>query len=176
MARDRLTLDMDLTSGVSIAPGIVETLDLDADHAIASSEAEAYGRSVLSDLHVTLDGSPVGMTLIRIEIPAIDEIRNGLGTIRLRAEGRIEVGAGRHRVSIFNNHRPDASVYMVNALVPDDPGVHIVSQTRDRRQQAFHLETAVSPQWPVGLLWAGMCGAGLIALAVKSRKSQVESR
>ena len=85
IARDRLTLEMDLTPGVSIASSVIGQLDTNADGAIAPAEAEAYGRTVLSDLLVTLDDDRVGMTLMHIEIPTIDEMRNGMGTIRLRA-------------------------------------------------------------------------------------------
>ena len=56
IARDRVTLDVDLTPGVTIAPAIVETLDANADNIIVPSEAGAYGRAMLSDVVVTFDG------------------------------------------------------------------------------------------------------------------------
>ena len=88
IARDRVTLDVDLTPGVTIAPAIVETLDTNADNIIGPSEAGAYGRAMLSDVVVTFDGHPVVMALTQIEVPAIDEMRHGMGTIHLRASGQ----------------------------------------------------------------------------------------
>ena len=123
IARDQLALEMDLTPGVSIAIECHRPLDTNADGAIAPAEAEAYGRTVLSDLLMTLDDDRVGMTLLRIEFPTVDEMRDGMGTIRLRAAGSVEAGSGRHRLQFFNNHRPETSVYMVNALVPEDRAV-----------------------------------------------------
>ena len=127
---------------------------------------------------MTLDGHPVGMTLTRIEIPTIDEMRNGMGTIHLRAAGSIEAGAGRHRLSVFNNHRPDTSVYMVNALVPDDSGVDIVSQSRDPRQQALsgrssHSDPALDAQllW-LGSVWRGLAGVWVASEVRKNEKAK----
>ena len=160
IARDRVTLDIDLTPGVTIAPAIVETLDANADNIIVPSEAGAYGRAVLSDIVVTFDGRPVVMALTQIEVPTIDEMRHGMGTIRLRAVGGVEARAGRHRLDVVNGHRRDTSVYLVNALVPDDGGVDIVSQSRDAHQREFHLEAAVRPRWAT-LLWFAMGGGGV---------------
>jgi len=165
IARDRITLDIDLTPGVTIAPAIVETLDANADNSIGPSEAGAYGRAMLSDVVVTFDGRPVVMALTRIEVPTIDEMRHGMGTIHLRAVGGVEARAGRHRLDLVNRHRRDASVYMVNALVPDDGGVEILSQSRDAHQREFHLEAAVRPRWSM-LLWFAMGGGGAVVLTL----------
>jgi hypothetical protein len=171
IARDQLALEVDLTPGVSIAQAIVESVDTNADNAISPAEAETYGRNVLSDLLVQLDGGHVAMSLTRIETPTIEEMRTGLGTIRLRAAGSVEVVAGEHQVSVFNNHRPDTSVYMVNALVPDDRGIDIVSQSRDLRQREFRMQTTVRRQWLTPMVWLGIGGAGLV-VAVKLTKNE----
>jgi hypothetical protein len=152
IARDRLALDLDLTPGISVASSVIATLDSNADGSLAPAEAEAYGRRVLSDLLVTLDGNRVGMTLLLIEVPTIEEMRHGLGTIRMQVAGSVEARPGRHQVQFFNNHRPETSVYMVNALVPEDRGVDVVSQSRDARQRVFQMEATVRPQW---LWWWG---------------------
>ena len=85
---------MDLTPGVSIASSVIGELDTDLDGAVAPAEAEAYGRAVVSDLRVTLDDNPLIMTLVRIETPTMDEMRDGMGTIRVRAAAGIEAGVG----------------------------------------------------------------------------------
>jgi len=170
IARDRVTLDVDLTPGVTIASAIVEILDANADNVIGPSEAGAYGRAVLSDVVVTFDGLPVVMSLAQIDVPTIDEMRHGMGTIHMRAMGNVEAHAGKHRLDVVNGHRRDTSVYMVNALVPDDGGVDIVSQSRDAHQREFHLEAAVRPRWAT-LPWFAM-GVGLIGVIVVNEKRQ----
>ncbi len=168
-ARDRLTLEVDLTPGAAIASAVAATLDLDRDHTISPSEAEAYGRTVVADLVVEIDGHPVGIALTRIEIPTLDEMRDGLGTMRLSAAGSVESPAGWHRLDIRNNHRPDSSVYMVNALVPGDAGITVVSQSRDPRQQVSRVEYHVNAQWPRRVFWTGICLAGLAMLGTRRR-------
>ena len=175
IARDRITLDIDLTPGVTIAPAIVETLDANADNSIGPSEAGAYGRAMLSDVVVTFDGHPVVMALTQIEVPTIDEMRHGMGTIHLRAAGGVEARAGRHRLDVVNGHRSDTSVYLVNALVPDDGGVDIVSQSRDAHQREFHLEAAVRPNRAM-LLWFAMGGGGLVVLTIVGGTRKNEKR
>ena len=164
-ARDQLALDVDLTAGASIASGVIAMLDTNGDGTIAPDEGDAYGRTVLSDLLVTLDGNRISMALERVEMPAIEEMLNGTGVIRLRATAAIDAGAGRHALQLVNNHRPGTSVYMVNALVPDDSGIDVVSQTRDPRQREFRAEYDVTSEWVGYLTLLGMGTAGLVAAA-----------
>jgi hypothetical protein len=164
-ARDRLAIDVDLTPGISIASSVIAMLDPNADGAVATAEADGYGRAVVSDLRVSLDGNRVGMTLESIDIPTLAEMRNGTGTIRLHAAGSVEAGAGRHLVEIVNSHRPETSVYMVNALVPEDSGIDIASQHRDPRQREFRVEYDVTSELVGYLMLLGKGTAGVVFAA-----------
>ena len=97
---------------------------------------------VLADLVLELDGRPVALTLTRVETPSIDEMRDGSGTIEVRAVGNVE---DRRRwpapPGLRNNHQPAASVYLANALIPEDREVSVVGQSRDPRQQEFASNT-----------------------------------
>ncbi len=170
LARDRITLELDLTPGVTIASAIVPLLDRDGDSTISPVEAGAYGQSVLADLVVELDGRPVALTLTRVETPSIGEMRDGSGTIRLQAGGNVEaVGAGRRRLDFRNNHQPPMSVYLANALVPEDRDLRVAGQTRDPRQQRLRVEYDVRPQWPARLLWLVLGAAALSTLMVRRK-------
>jgi hypothetical protein len=167
LARDRITVEVDLTPGANMASAIVTLLDRDGDNRISPSEAGAYGQAVLADLVLELDGRPVAVTLTRVEAPSIDEMRDGLGTIQLRAVGNVAtVLAGRRHLYFRNNHQPAASVYLVNALMPEDADVGVVGQTRDVRQQGVRVEYNVGPRWPAKLLWLFLGAAGLSMLIV----------
>jgi hypothetical protein len=67
-------------------------------------------------------------------------MRAGTGTIRLRAQATTGASAGEHLLHFYNGHRPDVSVYLVNALVPDTPQIVLGAPRRDARQQSFDLE------------------------------------
>jgi hypothetical protein len=172
IADDRIAIEMDLTPGVSIASSVIGLIDTNADGAIAPMEAEAYGRAVLSDLLMTVDNNRDDMTLVRVEVPTVDELRNGMGTIRLQGAGSVEPGSGRHRLQFFNNHRPEASVYMVNTLVPEDRAVSLGPQSRDPRQQEFQLEFTVTRRWTAQILWLGFGVAGLAGVWVARSKEK----
>ena len=166
LARDRIALEVDLTPGANIASAIVTLLDRDGNNTISPVEAEAYGRVVLTDLMLELDGRPVAMTLTRVETSSIDAMRDGLGSIQLRAVGKVEtVAAGRHHLYFRNNHQPAASVYLANALMPDDGDVGVVAQTRDPRQQGVRVEYHVGPRWaePLLLLVLGLAALSTLA-------------
>jgi hypothetical protein len=162
---DRVTLEIDLTPGVNIAAAIVTLLDRNGDGTISTIEAEAYGKRVLSDVVLALDGCPIAMTLTRVEIPAPGDISDGLGTIQLHAVGQVEsLAAGRRQLYFRNNHQPVASTYLVNALLPQDGDVGVVIQARDPRQQTVRVEYEVGPRWPAQLLWLVLGAAGLTTL------------
>ena len=124
VGRTGLTREVDLTPGTRIASGIVRTIDTDADNVISSVEADTYGRDVLSDLTLELDDRAVNMTLTGIDraLGRGDASRNSARS----GCGRPGMSRPKRAVTasiLLNNHAPEASAYMVNALLPDERGV-----------------------------------------------------
>jgi hypothetical protein len=171
LERTRVALEVDLTPGASVADGIIALIDRDGDSAISPREAEAYGKAVLTDLLLELDDRPVDMTLVHVEVPSLDELRHGVGTIQLRADGNVADGwSSRRQLHFVNNHQSASSVYLVNALVPSDANVRVVSQTRDAKQRDVRIEYSVSPQWPKYLYWPVLGVAALLFVFRRSSK------
>jgi hypothetical protein len=173
--RDRIALEIDLTPGASVAAATITLLDLDGDGTISSAEAGAYGASVLKDLVVTLDRQPVVMSLTRAEVPSIAEMYEGLGTIRLTAAGQIpSLRAGRRHLDFRNAHEPIPSVYLANAMMPDDEAVAVIKQSRDPRQQELRVDYAVAPGWRGRVSWLAF-GAGALSVlaALRWRSSRL---
>jgi hypothetical protein len=162
--RDAITLEVDLTPGAGVAQAVIAIIDRDNNGTISPAEAEAYARTALSDLVFEFDGRSVAMTLTHAEVPAIAEMLAGTGTIQLRAlaAGRYPDG---HRILQFsNNHQPDISVYMVNALMPKSDRVAVLAQIRDPRQRSARLEYHIGPRWHSQLGWLVLGSAGLCGL------------
>ena len=110
---------------------------------ISPLEAERYGRSVLADVVLELDGRPVTLTLDHVEASSLEEMRHGLGAIQLRASGDAEPRMSLRRELHFqNNHQAGSSVYLVNALIPSDDGIEVVGQTAMRNSGMFASSTA----------------------------------
>jgi hypothetical protein len=161
-----IVVHLDLTPGASVAAEIIAALDGDGDGLISPLEAEAYGRAVLADVSASLDGGPLGLTLTRVEVPTEGEMRDGVGTIRIEAAGA--PGAerpGPHQFELRNSHRPGSSVYLANALAPQDADIRIVRQQRDVRQQRFTLDYDVRPSKSAAIGWVVAAAASLMALA-----------
>jgi hypothetical protein len=152
--RARVDLEIDLTPGASIADKIIGLIDRNADGRITEAEAETYGRGVLTDVLLNVDGDRIDLTLDRVEVPSTAEMRHGIGTIQVRASGDVAPRMSFTRQLHFqNNHHAESSVYLVNALVPADSGIGVVSQTRDTKQRNVRIDYTVTPNWPKYLYW-----------------------
>jgi hypothetical protein len=161
-----IAVRLDLTPGVSVAAEIIALLDADSDGRVSPQEAEAYGRVVLADVSARLDGEPLGLTLTRVEVPTEGEMRDGVGTIRIQAAAASHAQRpGPHQFELRNVHRPEASVYLANALAPQDTDIRIVRQERDARQQIYSLEYEVRPSKGAAVGWLIAAAAALMAHA-----------
>ena len=155
LVRDRVALELDLTPGVAVAPGIIAIIDQDADAAISSEEARAYAQTVMSDVRLSLDGQAIGVKLDRVEVPSAADLRAGLGTIAIRASSSVDrLGGGRHSLQFKNDHRPGGAAYLINALAPDDPAIRVLSQARDPIQREGRIEYEIRSSSPAR--WFGL--------------------
>jgi hypothetical protein len=165
---DVVDLEIDLSPGVSIAEGVISTIDTDADGVISGAEADAYAGRLLGALRLAVDGQQAQLRLQRRAFPSIDDMRQGIGTIRVAARARVEATSGRRHLAYANTFLPASSVYLVNALLPADRRVDIASQSRDVLQRTFTLEYDVaSSHTAVG--WSAAALVMLACLAVRRR-------
>ena len=140
IAAKGVALFVDLTPGVAVAQTIIGRLDSDGDGIFSPTEAETYGRALLADLELSLDGSLLPLSLMRVEVPTAGDMRAGQGTIRIKTWSDASLLPGSHRLVVRNAHMTGLSVYLANALIPESPDTRIVKQTRDTRQQMFELD------------------------------------
>ena len=115
------------------------------------------------------------LALASADYPSFDAMRGGVGTIRLRAVAPLVTAAGPHRLHYRNNHRQDASVYLVNALVPSAPDISLGAPRRDPLQQAFDIDyvqdrAARSPDPRTGWRWPAAIALALVAVGVRRRR------
>ena len=108
-----------------------------------------------------------GLTLTRVEVPPAGEMRAAWAPFASSAGLSVADGFfGPHRFELRNLHRPDRSVYLANALMPDDEESRILRQHRDVRQQTYRLDYEVRPS--NGAAWVWLL-AGATALMVHAR-------
>jgi len=144
IAPDRITLEMDLTPGVDVAPLIFALINTNHDGMISEAEARAYASQLLKEIVLDLDGHPQRLSLVRAQFPSFREMSEGVGTIRIEASAVCASGPGQHVLFYQNNHRNDISVYLVNALLPASRNIEITGQRRDPLQRGIQLRFTVS--------------------------------
>jgi hypothetical protein len=164
---DRVDLEIDLTPGIELATTIFGAIDTNHDGEISSVEGETYARQMLRSVVLKSDGLSVPITLVETSSPPFSDMKLGVGMIRLRATARVPaVTSGPHQITYLNTHRPESSVYLVNALVPANPSIQISDQRRDVAQHGLTLDYVVAPKTPsaagrTSALLAGLVMAGL---------------
>lgn len=142
---DRVDVEIQLTAGISMAAQVFGWIDTDQDGQISNPEGKEYAESMLRSLILKVDDRPVPLRILEASFPQFEEMRLGLGTIRLRAAGRIPATRrGLHQISFLNTHKPESSVYLVNALIPTNPLVRLSQPQRDFGQRKMTLEYTVA--------------------------------
>ena len=141
----RVIVEINLTPGAAVADDVFSAIDRDRDGRISDAEGLAYAELVVRSLSLDVDGERRQLTLDSCGIPSLADMRLGEGVIRLHATATMSpASAGPHRLKLVNTHRPDISVYLVNALVPSDPRIHITGQSRDMLQRDYEMQFTTS--------------------------------
>jgi len=170
---DRVSLEIDLTAGVSVARQVFGWIDTNKDGQISRTEGRAYAQQMLGAVVVSVDGRTAPLSLIDSRFPEARDMTAGAGTIRLRATANLTAAAsGRHQLSYFNGHQSETSVYLVNALIPEDPHIQIAGQRRDPAQHRVTIDYDVRAQsaWVrTSWLLAGLATVGLLAVTKHRR-------
>jgi hypothetical protein len=142
VGKDHVGAEITLTPGVSVLPFLTGVMDANRDGVISAVEQRLYAARIQGDLSLKIDGRPVQLLLQSAIFPAMEEMKEGRGEIRLGFTADLPKGGGNRRLSFENHHQSKIAAYQVNALVPRDPGIRIVSQNRDPSQSHFELNFA----------------------------------
>jgi hypothetical protein len=146
---DRVDLDIDLTAGVGVAPGVWALIDTDRNGRISDAEGCRYADVVLKSLVLQIDGHARAVALVSSRFPSFQEITSGSGPIRIEASAPVpRASAGRHTLRYRNTHRRATSVFLVNTLVPSNSAITIASQRRDPRQTELVVTYDVAARAP----------------------------
>ena len=167
---NRVNLEIDLTPGVSIAKQVTGWIDTNGDGQLSQPEGLAYATDVLMSLALTIDRRPATLTLRDVQVPEVDDIAGGVGTIRLRASAELPEGSnGRHEITFVNTHRRDVSVYLSNALVPSDSRIQILTQQRDHEQHSLTIDYDLETTGALRRICWVTGAVGLLAMAMVIR-------
>ena len=119
---------------------VLAEIDTDHDGNLTAPEQQAYARRVADDLLLTVDGKIAALALSAFEFPELALMKEGQGTIALRFDADVPVESGTRILGFENHHLGEISVYLVNCLVPKNPGIQISSQNRNFDQTIYSVE------------------------------------
>jgi hypothetical protein len=141
---DAVQIELDLTPGIALAEDIIADVDRNRDGTLSPEEQRAYGILALAALAVEVDGKPLRVQLSACTFPDNDAFRHGEGSIQLQSTATLpRLNAGAHQLRFRNQHHPDRSVYLANALVPRSYQVAVVGQRRDPDQRELTIDYIV---------------------------------
>jgi hypothetical protein len=165
---DHVSIDLTLTPGAAVAPGIIAAIDSNADGVLSSAEQQAYADDVVRALDVRLDRSRLPLRLVASTFPDVGAFRTGDGAIQLRVDAsHASLAGGAHQLFLKNSHWPQQSVYLANALVPDNARVAVTDQQRDGAQSQLTIHYAVeAAQARDSAIWWLAAVAGVVAAVV----------
>ena len=170
--KNRVRTEIRLTPGVDIFPGILAAVDRDRNGVFSAAEQRAYAERVGRDLTLSVDGDRLRLRLVSSNFPTIQEMSHGLGAIVIAFESDVPRGGAERTLVLENRHMSGIGVYLVNALVPSDPDIHVGAQRRNRQQSRYELDyvqAGVAPAAPSTVRlstspgWLGLAMLSLVA-------------
>lgn len=152
IAPESVQVEIRLTPGVEMAGTFLAKIDRDRNGALSEAETRAYATSLWRDIRLKCDGRRLHLEPVQWDPAPLADLRAGLGVMRFRARAPVEaLKIGEHHIDVSNRHRTSESVFLVNALVPEDPRVVIQSQKRNERQTRARIAFAVGASSPSDL-------------------------
>jgi hypothetical protein len=149
-----IDLEIQLTPGVAILPAWMRVIDQNRDGRISPQEKQAYVDRVTRDVELRVDGVIAPLSLVESKFPALDAMRDGLGTIVIR----LRTARRGHELRFENRHLPQVSAYLVNCLADPSEDLIVGRQRRDAAQKSIEFEysfgavqgsrAALLPFWP----------------------------
>jgi hypothetical protein len=164
---DSADIEIRLTPGVAMLPVLMAVIDQDRDGRISPAEERAYVSRVVREVELRVDGVPAPLSLIETQFPAIEAMREGLGTIRMK----LHAARGGHTLRFENRHLPQVSAYLVNCLAAPSDGLAVSRQQRDELQRSLEFEYSFARTVPgpraawiaPGPFWLAAIGMLLVA-------------
>ena len=150
VGKDRVQVQLRLAPGVAVFPSVLAAMDADRNGTVSDDEQRAYVSRVVRDVSLAVDGTPLALRVASWKFASVSAMRDGLGEIEIDVEAAVPSGGVNRRLTFVNHQAGPRAVYLVNALVPRDPDIHITSQSRSYDQSSYQLEYSAAPS-PVAL-------------------------
>jgi len=163
--KDHVEVFMRLTPGIAVSSVVLASIDTDADGVISATEKRAYAERVLADLSLTVDGHRLTPRLVSVDFPEIEEVKEGVGEIRIAFTAALPAGGSNRTLVFENHHQSRIAAYLVNCLTPRDRNIRVIAQNRNQDQSFYQLDYQLDyvlagehPEPPHLKWWSGLHG------------------
>ena len=140
ISKDRIRATMFLNPGVAVFRRVIPLIDPNGDGKISQAERRSYADRVRRDLSLSVDGRALTLRLVSFKFPEVGELKKGLGYIQVNLDAAVPGAGGKHRLVLENRHQKSIAAYLVNALVPSDPGLRVTAQSRSFDQSRYTMD------------------------------------
>jgi hypothetical protein len=138
--KDHVEVFMRLTPGIAVSSAVLASIDTDADGVISQNEKRTYAERVLGDLSLTVDGHGLTPRLVSVDFPEVEQIKEGLGEIRIAFTAALPNGSSNRTLVFENHHQSQIAAYLVNCLTPRDRNIRVLAQNRNENQSFYQLD------------------------------------
>jgi hypothetical protein len=138
--KDHVQASMRLIPGVAVSSAVLASVDTNADGLLSNAEQQAYAQQVMRDVSISIDGKRLTQRVVSVEFPKNQEMRAGLGEIKIELSADLPTGAANRKLIFENHHQSRIAAYLVNCLIPRDKDIHVTAQNRNELQSFYQLE------------------------------------
>ena len=161
LEKDHIEVFLRLTPGIAVSSAVLADIDTNADGVISATEGRAYAERVLADLSVAVDGDRLTPRLVSVDSPEVEEMKEGLGEIRIAFTVDMPRSGANRRLVLENHHQSQTAVYLVNCLTPRDRNIRVIAQNRNEEQSFYQLDYVQAEERSESLYlrwWSGVGG------------------
>jgi hypothetical protein len=141
LAPRSVELQLELTAGPKVAGRIAAALDADGDKKITPAEAGRYAGRVLRASRLTVDGQPIALRLVGVDVPSYAALLGAYDLIRIRASAARRSRLGPGMLAYRNSYNPSESRCDANIFLTPTPGTHyyVITQSRGLDGRDFRV-------------------------------------
>ena len=140
VGKDRVHVELRLTPGVAVFARVLAAIDTNGDGVISDAEGRSYVARVMGDVSLSVDGVRLPLQVTASQFASVAQMKEGLGDIAIDVDAVVPLGNPDRTLTFENHHQSGMSVYLANALVPVDTGIHVARQDRSYDQASFQLD------------------------------------
>lgn len=161
-----IQVEMSVTPGMAVADTITRDIDRDGDGIFSPKEQTDYAARTLAHITLRVDESrPLTLHVAGTHFPAPTAIRSGEAIITLQLQTELpELAGGEHRLMFVNNDTTAGSIFLANALQPNNEQITINKQRRDVEQRELAIDFTVEGASPIAYRW-GWLGIAFVLFA-----------